>query len=93
MPLGKYILIGNCINSFDEDGDGRAFIPYSTVSEFACAEENYKPISKEEFNDKAVIPQDLKKNFKRENFSFYYDEDYDMHIMHDTINDIHHFFK
>lgn len=39
---------GNCIDSFDEDGDCLISL-FSDVSDFACVEENSDKITREEF--------------------------------------------
>ena len=45
----NYFYQGNCINSFDSDGDCLLSI-FRDTSDFACVEENSQPIDQNEFN-------------------------------------------
>jgi hypothetical protein len=82
----KYHYVGNCVNSFDSDGDC-SFKNYSDVTEFAQGLENATKVSKMEFlkHVKAIKTIDKCDMFE-------YDADADVYIAYDTAADIHYFF-
>jgi hypothetical protein len=83
--------VGHCQNSFDEEGQCVIpQLPYRDTTEFAQAEENYKPISKEHFNQAVNLPKGLKRLQSRS--EHYHDEDNNSFVMHDQKTDFHHFF-
>jgi hypothetical protein len=85
--------VGNCVNSFDEDGECLIGI-YDDVSDFANSEENSKEISNKDFiNLVGEIPKYLKNKIKNHELSYLYDEDNDIAMIYDITKDIHYFFK
>lgn len=80
---------GNCINSFDDDGDCTIpHIPYRDATDFAQAEENYKPITKDTFLTHVHTPM-----FNINKHDFFHDEDNDMFVSYDNKKDVHYFYN
>jgi hypothetical protein len=88
----KKTYAGNCINSFDENGECFGQVPYRDVTDFAQAEEKSKKISKEQFEKTATIPEHLKKITKSKDTIYLHDKDNNVHMMYDADKDVHHFF-
>lgn len=87
--LTKKHYVGNCVNSFDDDGDCIIpQLPYNTTSDFAYAEENYTPIDKDTFDKNVSVPT----NFSFKNHKLLHDKENDVFVSYDTKKDIHHFF-
>jgi hypothetical protein len=84
--------VGNCVNSFDEDGECFGNLPYNDVTEFAHGDENAKKISKEEFEKHVDIPEHLKKIHNSNHVDYLHDKDNNVHMMYDHKSDVHHFF-
>ena len=84
--------LGDCINSFDADGEctDRTF-PYEDATVFAQAEANYLPLTREEFHGQ--VPPALVPLLNRKDAKFFLDETYDLEIMYDPEADIHYFFQ
>lgn len=85
----SYKYVGNCINSFDNDGEC-LFNFYNDVSDFAYhIEEYYVEISKGEFLKNVINNyQFLNKN----NIEYYYDTNKNIFVAYDVDKDIHYFF-
>ena len=84
--------VGNCIDSFDDDGEcTNRYLPYSDTSSFAVAEESAIRISKDEFLSKASVPEILSKLVKRNKTEYLLDTK-GVYMIHDTNRDIHYFF-
>lgn len=86
----SYFYIGNCVNSFDDDGDGLSHIPYTNVSEFACAEEEYIEIPKDLFLSKCVLNIDVG---DLNDCEYLYDKDKDLCVLYNKERDVHYFFE
>lgn len=78
--------LGSCVNSFDEDGQCTV-LPYSDVTEFAQAEENYIELNISQFKSNVSFHSILNKCD-----SFYFDRDNGLYIAYDSDTDIHYFF-
>lgn len=89
--LDKKHYVGNCVNSFDEDGDCTTNLPYRDTTDFAQDEEDAKEISKPEFEHAVHIPNELEKIHKKPT-NKYLVSDKGVHMMYDDKKDIHHFF-
>jgi len=89
----KFYYVGNCVNSFDEDGENIVNqLPFNDVNDFAVAEENAKPISKEVFN--TLVANDEMLNKKHEivyGIMLKY-VDFPVVYAYDTDDDIHYFY-
>jgi hypothetical protein len=78
--------ISSCLDSFDEDGDCiMAELPWSTVSDFACANELAKEI------EAFPIPEVFFEDLHRTSFRYYVTEDH-VYIAYDGRKDVHYFF-
>lgn len=87
----KYNIIGNCVNSFDEDGECY-FANYVDITDFAQGEENAQVISKKHFLDNVVMGDEKELVDDPENV-FLYDEDNDVYMMYHTSSDVHYFYS
>lgn len=76
---------GNCINSFDEDGDSLISV-FRDASDFACSEDVALPFSLTD-QDSLQAPAEVPLTME-----FSLDVDRDLLIGYDTTLDIHHFF-
>lgn len=84
----KLTLQGNCINSFDEDGECIiGTLPFSTVSDLGYADENAEDVSKEIFFHKCNVPRSLAQIRRAR-----YMEHNGLYILYDEDKDIHYFF-
>ena len=83
--------LGNCINSFDKDGDCVISELYSDTSDFACHEEESNKITREEFTKYVgeVNPELDKKISKNRE---YLSDDNRIFMIYDARRDIHYFF-
>lgn len=88
----KKTYVGNCVNSFDSDGQCTNSLPYRDATDFAQGEENAKKISKDEFEDVVSIPDHLQKLHKSKHVAYLHDEENNIHMMYDSKKDVHHFF-
>jgi uncharacterized phage-like protein YoqJ len=83
--MKKWIWQGNCVNSFDEEGD--SLIPaFSDASAFAVSEEAatlYIVSNEDVFQSPSDVPKKLE---------FTFDESSGVLMGYDAANDIHHFF-
>lgn len=89
-----YEYVGNCVNSFDDDGDCVLSI-FRDTSDFAVAEEESKEVSKEVSKDIVKtfkMSSELEKIAKRKTTKLLYNEDRDIYFLYDTKKDIHYFF-
>jgi hypothetical protein len=86
--LEKYYYVGNCINSFDEDGDS-LIDQFSDTSDFAWEEENANKISKEEFlnlvDNYSMLP-------KHNKFIYLITMSKHVLMVYDKKSDVHYFF-
>ena len=85
----KYYYVGNCKDSFDENGN--SIIPqFSDTSEFAYQEENAKQISKEQFmnlvHNHNIVPTNHE-------IIYLITQNEKIIMAHDTDADIHYFFS
>tara|TARA_B100000700_G_C15063044_1_gene867375 strand:- start:9303 stop:10115 length:813 start_codon:yes stop_codon:yes gene_type:complete len=84
--------LGNCVDSFDENGDSLIDI-FSDVSNFACIEEESKKVSVEDFmiaTKKSMFDiERLSLNKK----TYLESENKDVYMIYDEDKDIHYFFK
>jgi hypothetical protein len=84
----KKVLVGTCVNSFDEDGDCIVDqLPWNTVSDFALdEEENFVEIDVHEFaeNCEYCIP--------KQHFKFYKLNDGKYYIAYNRDTDVHYFY-
>jgi hypothetical protein len=85
--------LGNCVNSFDEDGE--CIVPnlYNDVSDFAYSEENSIEISKNDFIKNVGNVQDNISNHLSKDVIYLHDQINDVFMIYDIDNDIHYFFK
>ncbi len=87
-------LQGNCVESFDEDGNSLIDL-FSDVTDFAQVEENSKEISRERFLSSVHIRDDeydnLMGDFK--NIIFLENKDRKILMAYDNDADVHYFFK
>ena len=85
--------VGNCVNSFDENGDNcTRGLPYRDSSHFASAEEDAEQESKEDFLKHVSVHPELHKILNSKHTTFLHDKDNDVHMMYDEKKDVHHFF-
>lgn len=87
---GKYY-IGNCVDSFDLDGEciiGE--LPFADVNDLGYADENALEISGEEFSKVVNIPEWLLDSIV--DHEVYYMVYNDLYILYDSDVDIHYFF-
>jgi hypothetical protein len=85
--------LGNCVDAFDNKS-GECVLPglYQNTYDFAWHEEEYKEISRLEFN-KAVGTIDPNIDKIIRNRSYFYDEDSNIYIIYDNKTDVHYFFR
>lgn len=84
---------GNCINSFDENGNCTNGL-FNDVIQFAYIEENSKEISYEKFKD--IVNADdseLEKITNLKNALYLYNEDFKLCMIYNEDTDVHYFFK
>jgi len=87
----KKTYVGNCKNSFDEDGD--CVVPqlgFRDVSELGYADEMAKRISLKDFTRLATIPAEILQDIKGHDVE--YMSYNDMLILYDVDSDTHYFF-
>jgi len=89
--IKKYHYIGNCVNSFDENGYC-TFPNFSDATEFAQAEEDAKEISQEQFNRAVEIPNSILNKIVDHQIIYLYAEPEDVYMAYDADDDIHYFF-
>ena len=83
--------IGDCTNSFDENGD--SFIPiFSDVTDFAQVEEEATEIPKWEF-EKTIELEKAAGLPAIDKMSYWHHKDRDIHFAYDDEKDIHYFFN
>ena len=83
----KAMYVGNCTNSFDDDGDCELEdLPWSTVSDFAFAVETATRLAKVEFEEKATISTATDPN------TSYWVTDDGVYIIYDEERDVHYFY-
>lgn len=87
-----YEYVGNCVDSFDDDG--QTDLPmFRDTTEFAQAEENAKEITKEQFEENVIISKEMMDKFNTNPLVKYlYSEDSDFYMIYDGNADIHYFF-
>lgn len=99
----KYVYAGNCVNSFDDDGQCiNDSIVFEDVTEFAQAdeEENREYISKDQFLNVIDVNEPATKNILNKlfadihmtHFKFFIYSDQKILVLYDDNADIHHFF-
>lgn len=90
MDIGCY---GNCINSFDEDGDSLIDL-FDNVSDFACVEEDSILITLEDFISKTGLNRSFLINItKLSDSDFLWHPDRAIGMIYNKIEDVHYFFK
>jgi hypothetical protein len=78
--------VGNCVDSFDEDGDCiTPFLPWGTVSDFAVAEENAKQIDEKEFLEHVDKVHNIRA-------AKYYVTSDGVYMQYDPRKDVHYFY-
>lgn len=83
---------GNCVNSFDVDGDSLIDL-FSDVSDFAYVEENSSLITLEEFVEKVGLKiQELSKITKLSQCDFLFNSERSICMLYNKIEDVHYFF-
>lgn len=81
--------VGNCINSFDEDGDCVIpDLPFTDVSDLAYQLEDAIEIGPSEFHSKVSSNTD----FDGTHVVYYKLPDESVYVLYDTENDVHFFF-
>ena len=90
----KAYFVGNCKNSFDDDGDCTTReLPYRDTTDFAQGEEKSKKVSRENFEKNVTVPEHLKKlHNSPARVEHLHDKENDVHMMYDKGSDTHHFF-
>lgn len=89
----SYYYVGNCVNSFDEQGECvLSQLPYSHSSEFAMADEEAKLIPQNVFNSVINVPGPIKQTINGHAVSYMVDEKNDVYMLYDRTADIHYFF-
>jgi hypothetical protein len=101
----KRVLLGNCINSFDEDGYCiQPGVRYIDTSDFAVGDENAKKISEEDFREAVAIPEEIDKIILARKLAYdksglddykvlyLYDENRGQYMLYDYHDDVHYFF-
>jgi hypothetical protein len=84
--MNKKVYVGNCINSFDEDGDCLlSSLPYSYTTDFAQALDEVTAISYAEFIEKC-------EPIEVTDTSCEYMQHDNVVIAYDSVTDIHYFF-
>lgn len=94
----KYVYIGNCVDSFDEDSTcTNPDLPFEDVTQFAYADENSETITQNQFMNQIDLgDQNTREIFnnKKDNpdvkYLNYSDED--VIVIYDENEDIHYFF-
>jgi len=85
----KKQLVGNCVNSFDEDGNCTIpQIPYKDTTQFAQSEENATQINKDQFMQNVNLPN----NLKDIDAIYLHDKNHDLFMLYDDEKDVHYFF-
>jgi hypothetical protein len=85
----KKQLVGNCVNSFDEDGNCTIpQIPYKYTTQFAQSEENATQMNKDQFINNVNLPDSL----KYIKAIYLNDKDNDVFMLYDDQKDVHYFF-
>lgn len=85
----KKQLVGNCVNSFDQDGNCTINqLPYTDTTHFAQSEENATEINKDEFINNVNLPN----NLKNINAIYLHDKENDLYMLYDDQKDVHYFF-
>jgi hypothetical protein len=88
----KKSYVGNCVNSFDNDGECTSSLPYRDTTDFAQGEENAEEITKTKFDSEVDVPNHLKKLHNSKHALYLHDKENDVHMLYDTKKDVHHFF-
>ena len=87
IPPTLYYYAGNCVNSFD--GDGESLISaFLNVSDFAVQEESGERITVEEFLSRVLDP--VAKITRKCSFSSYPERD--CLVMYNPVKDVHYFY-
>lgn len=88
---GKRNYVGNCVNSFDLDGECIIDeLPFMNVSDLGYVDENASEISGDEFMNVVNVPDWLLD--KISDNEVYYMVYNDLYILYDSDLDIHYFF-
>ena len=86
--------LGNCVNSFDRDGECTVVdLPYTDATEFAQAEDRAIEVSEMEFNHNFNIPIGIKQKLDAHEVKYLYDERNDVYMVYDLDDDVHYFFR
>lgn len=89
----NFIYCGNCVNSFDEDGES-LIDQFNDVSHFAYVEENCVEINIEDFKKiTGCSKSHLEELTKIEDSIFLHNEDEDIFMIYNKEEDIHYFFE
>lgn len=89
----KRVLVGSCVNSFDDDGYCiQHGVTYADASEFAVGDERADEISEEEFRAAVQIPPDLYQQVTSHEVCYLLDREESQYMLYDYDDDIHYFF-
>ena len=90
MENEKALYLGSCVDSFDRDGEClQEELGWSSVSDFACAEENAQEVEAEEFQ--SYIPIDIVNLTTGHKVKYLMTED-NILMLYDLEDDVHYFF-
>ena len=89
----KRVLIGSCVNSFDDDGYCiQPDVAYADVSAFAVGDERSEEINEEEFRAAVQIPTALDQQTASHEVFYLLDREESQYMLYDSDDDIHYFF-
>lgn len=90
MKNFKYV--GNCVNSFNDDGECLLSI-FSDTSDFANVEENSEIVSKSKFINNVTLNKFFINLVQKNSTKILYNKDRDIYMIYDENKDIHYFFE
>ena len=90
----RRVYIGNCVNSFDEDGNCVVGgVGYYDVSDFAVGEERAEALSWDEFDREVFVSLEIEEIIEGHEVIYLLDRERDLYMLYDCDDDIHYFFR
>ena len=91
---GRRVYIGNCVNSFDEDGDCVIdSLGYYDVSDFGVGDERAETLSWDEFDREVFVSLEMEEIIEGHEVIYLLDRERDLYMLYDSDDDIHYFFR
>ena len=90
----RRVYIGNCVNSFDEDGDCVIdSLGYYDVSDFGVGDERAETLSWDEFDREVFVSLEMEEIIEGHEVIYLLDRERDLYMLYDSDDDIHYFFR